>query len=149
MLSLLTIATTVCIGLMTGVEFAMSAFVNPVLWKLDDAAQARAIRMFAANLGRVMPIWYGAGLLFLLAEAVLLRHHPSAALLDAASGIWALTIVQSILFLVPINNRMAAMETAEFSEVARREHRKWDWMHRVRIGALIAAMICFLAGVCL
>jgi hypothetical protein len=42
---ILNIAAIVCIGLMTGVEFAVSAFIDPVLWKLERNAQMEAIRL--------------------------------------------------------------------------------------------------------
>src|SRR6185437_9691670 len=64
------IATTVCIGLLIGTEFAVSVFINPVLRKLDDRTQAKAVSLFAARLGRAMPFWYGLSLLLLLIEAI-------------------------------------------------------------------------------
>jgi uncharacterized membrane protein len=145
--ALLTMATILCTGLMIGVEFAVSAFINPVLWKLEPGPQARAIGLFARMLGRAMPVWYGAGFLLLLAEAFTLRHAPGSLLLDVAAAIWALVIVLTLLFLIPINNRMARMQAAEFSQSARVEHRKWDWMHRGRVAALVVALSCFLAAV--
>src|SRR6266702_8054493 len=109
---LLNIATIVCIGLMIGTEFAVSAFVNPVLWKLDVPAQMQAIRLFAAKLGFVMPFWYGMGLLLLLTETFVSRHQSQVVMLAVASGIWAMVIVLTLLFLVPINNRLARSEPA-------------------------------------
>lgn len=47
----LDIVTTVCIGLLIGSEFAVSVFINPILRKLDDLAQANAIHLFARRLG--------------------------------------------------------------------------------------------------
>ena len=52
---ILGIVTTMCIGLMIGAEFALSAFANPILEKLDDSTQAYATRLFARKLGTVMP----------------------------------------------------------------------------------------------
>jgi hypothetical protein len=66
MMDLLNIATILCIGLLIGVELAVSAFINPVVWKLDLAAQARAFPLFGHRLGRAMPVWYIAGLLLLV-----------------------------------------------------------------------------------
>ncbi len=146
-MSFLNITTTVCIGWMIGTEFAVSAFINPVINKLEEGAQARAIRLFAARLGTAMPFWYVLGLALLVAEAVVLRHASSALLLDVAIGIWVLTIVLTLILLVPINNRMAKMQTDVFPEHDRREHDRWDRMHRVRIAALGVAMVCFLAGI--
>ena len=68
-------------------------------------------------------------------------------LLGAATGVWAAVIVLTLLFLVPIANRMARMDADSFTEAARREHRKWDALHRVRVAALAVSMATFLAGI--
>jgi uncharacterized membrane protein len=133
--------TIVCIGLMIGVEFAVSAFVNPVLWKLDSGAQLHAIRLFAAKLGFVMPFWYALGLLLMLVETFFRWHQPHALLLAIGSAIWALVIILTLLFLVPINNRLARMENSSVFDSVRSDHRKWDTLHRFRILALITAMV--------
>jgi uncharacterized membrane protein len=147
MIFLLNLVSAVCIGLMVGTEFAVSVFVNPVIWKLEDRAQVRAIRLFASRLGTAMPFWYVLSLLLLLAEAVVMRHTAGGVWLDVASGIWIVVIVLTLLFLVPINNRMARMDSEIFAENDRRDHRKWDWLHRLRIVALGAAMICMLVAI--
>lgn len=144
---ILDIATTVCAGLLIGVEFAVSAFINPILYQLDEQAQSRAIGLFARKLGTVMPFWYGATLLLLIAETVLRYHRAGVWLLGTASTIWGTVIVLTLLLLVPINNRMARLEGGRFAEEARREHRIWESMHRVRVGALAVALVCLLSGV--
>jgi len=146
-MNLLNVAAILCIGLLIGAEFAVSAFVNPVLWKLDLAAQARAIRLFARRLGTAMPFWYIASLLFLLSETITHRHESLVVLFGVATTIWAAVIGFSLLFLVPINNRMARMDGGELTEGAQREHRRWDTLHRVRVAVLAVAMIFFLAGI--
>jgi uncharacterized membrane protein len=82
---ILDIVTTICIELMTGAEFAVSVFVNPILGQLDDTAEAHAMLLFARKLGVVMPFWYGLSLLVLLAETFMRRQQPGVALLGAAS----------------------------------------------------------------
>jgi uncharacterized membrane protein len=147
MISFLILVTTVCIGLLVGVEFAVSAFVNPVLWTLEPSAQAAAIRLFARNLGRAMPPWYIASFVLLIIAAIVQRHQSGQILLVAASVIWAAVILLTILFLVPINNRMAQLSGETVSNQTLREHRKWDALHRLRVVALTAAMVCFLLAV--
>jgi uncharacterized membrane protein len=147
MTSLLNIATILSIGLMIGTEFAVSAFINPILNQLDARTRLAAFRLFGAKLGFVMPFWYGLGLLLLVAEAVVLRHQPGFLLLDAAVAIWALVIVLTLLFLVPINNRMVKLSPDAPVPEALAEHKKWDSMHRVRVAALITAMVLFLIGI--
>jgi uncharacterized membrane protein len=146
MIHLLTILTTVSLGLLIGTEFAVSVFVNPVLWKLDHSAQAAAIRMFARKLGTAMPFWY-VGSLVLLACGWFLGHDEAQRwLLSGATLIWIAVIVLTLLFLVPINNRMTQLDPGSFAVESRREHHKWDAMHRARVAALTVAFVCFLAA---
>src|SRR5258708_22328548 len=133
---ILGIATTMCIGLMIGTEFAVSAFVNPILEKLGDSAQAHAARLFARKLGTVMPFWYALNFLLLIAETSTLRQHPGMAFVAAAVVIWAAVIVLTLILLVPIANRIAEMDSATFTPSLRREHARWDTLHRWR-GRLI------------
>jgi uncharacterized membrane protein len=147
MTSFLDIVTTLCIGLLIGTEFAVSAFINPILNQLDGPAQAGATRLFAKKLGTAMPFWYSASLLLLIAAAVMHRQQSGSALFIAASVLWAAAIVLSITVLVPINNRILRFAGDEFSADARREHRKWDTLHQVRVAALATAMVCFLVAI--
>ncbi|MGA7244857.1 MAG: DUF1772 domain-containing protein [Terracidiphilus sp.] len=144
---LLDIVTTVCIGLLIGTEFAVAVFINPTLRRLGPREELRAIRLFAAKLGSGMPIWYCVSLLLLIAEAVLRRGEIGYSLLITASAIWVAVIVLTILFLVPINNRLARIDPNAAAEPALKEHGRWDTMHRWRVATLTAAMVCFLMAV--
>lgn len=146
-MNILNIATTLCIGLLVGAELTVSVFLNPVLWKLDFAAQAEPMRLFGRRFGTAMPVWYIASLLLLLSETVIHRHESLVVLLGVAVVIWSAAIALSLLILVPINNRMVRMDTDGWTESAQREHRKWDALHRVRVFALAIAMVFFLAGI--
>ncbi|MGC2301312.1 MAG: DUF1772 domain-containing protein [Acidobacteriaceae bacterium] len=143
----LNLATTLCVGLMIGVELAVSAFINPILEKLDDRTRLTAIRLFAARLGAAMPVWYALSFVLLLAEAILLRHQPQFLLLALAVGIWAAVIILTLLFLVPINNKMTRLDSDAPPASALKEHAAWDAMHRLRVAALTAAMALFLVAI--
>ena len=147
MLLCLEILTTLCIGLLIGAEFAVTAFIHPTLHQLDDAAQAAAIRLFARRLGSAMPFWYAGALLLLIGNCVVFRNHAGLTLLIAAAGIWAVVILLTILFLVPINNRIAHTPAGAFSAEARRDHARWDRLHRLRVATLVLSMCCYLAAV--
>ena len=137
------ITTVISVGLMIGAEFAVWAFINPILWRLDEPAREQAVRYFARRLGKVMPLWYGLNLLLLLTEAFLLRGHAGAGLVGMAAAIWAAVILLTLMFLVPINNRLA--NGAQLNpDQAHREHERWHVMHRARVVALEAAMVLFL-----
>ncbi len=134
---LLDIITILCIGLMVGTELTVSLFINPVIWQLDDQAQAKALSLFARYLGKAMPIWYALSLVLLIIEATLRRHQPALTPLLTAIIIWIAVILYTVTTLVPINNRIAALSTQW-----RSEHKRWDTLHRWRILFLTIAMVC-------
>jgi len=144
---LLDIVTTVCIGLLIGTEFAVAVFINPILRKLGAREELRAIRLFAATLGSAMPIWYSLSFLLLITEAGSRHNESGYLLLIAAGAIWAAVIVLTLLFLVPIANRLARVDPDAAVEPALKEASRWDAMHRWRVATLTAAMICFLIAV--
>jgi uncharacterized membrane protein len=138
------ILTILSLGLMIGVEFAVSVFIDPILSRLDSRTRAQAVQMFATRLGRAMPFWYGINLLLLIAEAILHRHQPGLSLVITAAVIWATIILLTILFLVPINNRMMQLDGTAFSEAHQREHRRWTNLHHIRVLTLVLATVCLL-----
>lgn len=147
MILYLDILTILSVGLLIGTEFAVSVFINPVLWRLDDRAQALAVKSFAKMLGRAMPFWYAGSFFLLIAEAVLRRAQGGFSLLIASCAVWAAVIVLTLLFLVPINNRIGALTDEVFSEAVKQEHRRWDARHRLRVVALALALVMFLVVV--
>ena len=138
---LLNTITITFAGLMVGNELAISAFVNPAVWQLESSPQAQALATLARSLGRVMPIWYGLCLALLALESFLHRHQTTLAALLTAALIWAGVIIFSIGLLVPINNRIASLNTAGPKPGWERDHRKWDALHRVRILLLMVAFL--------
>jgi hypothetical protein len=146
-MNLFNLATILCTGLLIGTELAVSAFINPVVWKLDLVAQARAFQLFGRRLGRAMPVWYIASLALLVSETITHRHESHAGRLCIAIAFWCAAIALSLLSLVPINNRMVRIDADGFTESTERDLRKWDSLHRVRVCFLAAAMVFFLAGI--
>jgi len=143
---LLDLATILCASFMTGNEIAVSLFVNPVVWLLDETPQAQALRLFAARLGKAMPIWYAASLLLMVTEAALRFHQPAFPWIAGAAALWIAIILYTLLVLLPINNRIAALETSALPAGWRQQHRTWDKHHRVRILLLIVAVTLLLHG---
>ena len=144
---LLSTVAIVSIGLMIGVEFAVWVFINPALRKLADQSRAQAVLLFARILGKAMPFWYASNLVLLLVEWMYLRHAWGAPLLAVAAGLWVLAILLSLVFLVPINNRLAREESHATADYAHREHKRWDSLHRVRVVVLGVAMVLLLMAV--
>jgi uncharacterized membrane protein len=135
----LDIIAILSIGLMIGVEFAVSAFINPTVRKLDDEPQARILSLFAAQLGFVMPFWYALGLLLLIAETILRRNTPALTQLTIAASLWVFIIVFTLAMLVPINNRITKLQPTALPADWRQAHRRWDNLHRVRVALLLVA----------
>jgi uncharacterized membrane protein len=144
---ILDVLSIVSIGLLVGTEFAVSAFINPILAKLEPHAEAHATSLFAQKLGRVMPFWYGLNLVLLIVEGLIHRHDSGVGWLTAAPILWTIVIVFTILILVPINNRIAAMDPKSFSGRLKQEHTTWDLLHRWRVLAVSAALISLLIGI--
>lgn len=141
------ILTILCIGLMIGAEFTVSAFINPLVWQLEEHTQAKILSLFAALLGKVMTVWYTLSLVLLLIEAYLRRHEPALPSLLIAAGIWIAVIVYTIALLVPINNRIAALDPSAQPAGWRQQHKRWDTLHRWRIFLLVIAFVSLLHGV--
>jgi uncharacterized membrane protein len=88
-----------------------------------------------------MPVWYGLCLVLLALESFLHLHRATLAPLLIAAALWVGAIVLSISALVPINNRIATLNTAAPAPGWERDHRKWDALHRVRILLLMLALL--------
>lgn len=129
-------ATLFVVLTLVGVEFSVSAFVNPAAWRLEPESQLKMLSRFALVLGKVMPVWYPVSALLLGIETWLYWHTAGSAFLLTADAIWVLISLASVFFLVPINSRVA-----EGAADWQRIHRTWDRRHRVRIAALAAAAV--------
>ena len=119
-----------------GVEFSVSAFVNPAAWRLEPESQLKVLSRLALVLGKVMPVWYPVATLLFGLETWSYWHTPGRPTLLTADAIWLLTAVASIFLLVPLNTRVA-----EGAADWQRVHRTWDRRHRVRVTALATAAV--------
>ena len=135
------------IGLMVGNEFAVAAFVHPVLNSLELYPHLAAAKRIAHRLGRVMPFWYAACLLVLILETWLHRSQSgSFRLLLSAAILWAGTIVLTVTVLVPRNNRIAALDLHRPYEHWKQDRDQWDRLHRVRVLLLVLAFVLLVSG---
>jgi hypothetical protein len=126
---LFNIATLFVVLTLVGVEFSVSAFVNPAASRLEPESQLKMLSRSALVLGKVMPVWYSVSTLFFGIQTWLCWYTPGRALLLTADAIWVLISVASIFVLVPLASRVA--EGAA----------DWDRRHRVRIAALATAAV--------
>jgi uncharacterized membrane protein len=143
----LDIIAILTLGLMIGVEFAVSAFINPTLLKLDDEPQAKSLSLFGALLGSVMPFWYSLCLVLLIAEAVLRRNTPALTPLILAASLWTFVILFTLAVLVPLNNRIVKFQPTALPAGWQQAHRRWDNLHRLRVLLLLVAFILALNAI--
>ena len=134
-------------ALLTGVELSVGVFIHPVLSNLQDAAHAEAAKPLARLMGRVMPFWYAAALLLVVA-ALCVRGTGTWswwACLSAA-GLLAVTIPFTLVCLVPLNNRVAALDLTAPSGSWKEDRKRWDRYHALRIVILMLASLAMTAA---
>jgi hypothetical protein len=134
------IVALVLTGPLVGVELGVAAFTNPLATKLPDDAY-RVVRTGGSRLGgALMPFWYIGTFVVLIAGAVLSRN--GAAIVAAA--LMGVAVLLSVTVLVPINNRIGAWRGEE--DVNRDLAGRWDRLHWVRVGLLVAMFIALAVG---
>jgi anthrone oxygenase-like protein len=133
---------------MLGNEFAVAAFVHPSFSKLSESAHQQAAAKLAAILGRYMPFWYALTLLLAITGLAFRWHtaHQVNTGLLVACALWLIAIVSSIIWLVPINNRIAS-GTTQSPSLWLADRKRWDLLHRWRVLLLSIAAACLVVGV--
>ncbi|MFB7643267.1 anthrone oxygenase family protein [Streptomyces sp. NPDC058961] len=139
MLAALEVTTTVVVGLMVGVEFAVAFVMNPIFNGLPDDSNQSARSHGGRMLGAVMPFWYIGSLVLAVIWVVAGRHRGGTGLVVIAAALLILSVVMSLLLLVPINNRgktwTAETRPADWKEQLSR----WDRYHYIRVAIIVAA----------
>ncbi|MFB8179298.1 anthrone oxygenase family protein [Streptomyces sp. NPDC055966] len=146
MLNALEVFTTVVVGLMVGVEFSVAFVMNRIFNALpedsDQLARAHGGRM----LGALMPFWYIGSLVLSAVWAVAGWHHHGTGLVVTAAGLLILSVVMSLLLLVPINNRGKTWTPENRPEDWKEQMNRWDRYHYVRVAVIIAAFTLLVAA---
>lgn len=145
---LLILLTSLCTALLVGNEFAVGAFINPSFTRLPDVAQAPAARETARIYGKVMPFWMVTNLILcvLLILLVADRYSTRWWFYLAATVLFAFVIVFSIIFPVPINNKIANWNPNDLPDDWRELRKRWDKYHFVRIILLLIALAALIFG---
>lgn len=139
MTDILAVITTTAVGLMVGVEFAAAFVINPILLRLPADASMAARADGGRMLGRAMPFWYIGSLLLTAALTALTWGTPVADVSLAAAILLAVSVIMSVLILVPINNRSVGWTPANHPADWREQHRRWDRWHYGRVVVIVAA----------
>lgn len=145
---LLTLFALLSAALMVGNEFTVGAFINPAFGRLPEQPQAYAARETARIYGRVMPFWMAGNLLLniLLIFPVAASYSAAWWFYLTAAVLFAVVIVFSLIFPVPLNNLIAAWNPEDLPNDWRELRRRWDKFHYVRIVLLLIALACLIWG---
>ncbi|AEN10401.1 MULTISPECIES: anthrone oxygenase family protein [unclassified Streptomyces] len=135
----LAVVTVVVVGVMVGVEFAVAVFVNPILDRLPDNGGIGARSDGARLLGRVMPFWYIGSMVLGAVWATLAWGDPGVWLIVAGAALLVLSVVMSVVLLVPINSRVATWTREGAPADWKQQMGRWDRYHYVRVGVIVAA----------
>ncbi|MFI1186502.1 anthrone oxygenase family protein [Streptomyces californicus] len=139
MFSTLQIVTTVVVGLLVGVEFAVAFIMSRILNALPDDSSQLGHAHGGRMLGRAMPFWYIGSVVLGALWAVAGRHDGGAGLVVTAVGLLILSVIMSVLLLVPINNRNRTWTPENRPADWREQLHRWERYHYVRVAVLIAA----------
>ncbi|WP_405817561.1 DUF1772 domain-containing protein [Streptomyces sp. NBC_01390] len=146
MLNSLEVVTTVVVGVMVGVEFSVAFVMNPILNALPEDSRQLGHAHGGRMLGAVMPVWYIGSLVLVAVWAIAGRHHPGTGLVVTAGALLLLSVVMSVLLLVPINNRNKTWTPENRPEDWKEQLNRWERFHYVRIAVILAAFALLAAA---
>lgn len=148
MAELLLLSSLMCAALLVGNEFTVGVFINPAFSRLPEVPQAAAARETARLYGKVMPFWMALNLILslTLVFAVAVRYSAAWWFFLTATILFAFIIVFSIVFPVPINNRIASWDANNLPDDWRDLRRRFDRLHAFRVLLLLTALACLILG---
>ncbi len=146
MLNALQVFTTVVVGVMVGVEFSVLFVIGPILNALPEDSGQLGHAHGGRMLGAVMPVWYIGSLVLVAAWAAAGWHHDGAGLVVTAGALLILSVVMSILLLVPINNRNKTWTPENRPADWKQQLNRWERWHYVRVAVIMAAFAVLVAA---
>ncbi|MFD8120391.1 anthrone oxygenase family protein [Streptomyces albidoflavus] len=145
MLHALQVFTTVIVGVMVGVEFCVAVFVNAIMNALPGDNGQLGRSHGGRLLGAVMPYWYFTSLGLATVWAVATWGEQGSALVVTAGGLLVVSVLMSVLVLVPINNRGKTWTPENRPADWEEQTRRWDRYHYLRVAVIVGAF-AFLVG---
>ena len=146
MLNALEAFTVVVFGVMVGVEFSVAFVINPIFNALPGDSGQLGRAHGGRMLGAVMPFWYIGSLVLSAVWAIAGWHHHGAGLVVIAGALLIISVIMSLLLLVPINNRSKTWTPENRPEDWKEQANRWDRFHYVRVAVLIAAFALLAAA---
>ncbi|MCX5199275.1 DUF1772 domain-containing protein [Streptomyces sp. NBC_00249] len=146
MFNALEVVTTVVVGVMVGVEFAVAFVMSRILNALPDDSRQLGHAHGGRMLGAVMPVWYIGSLVLVVVWAIAGWHHHGTGLVVTAGALLMLSVVMSILLLVPINNLNKTWTPENRPADWKQQLHRWERFHYVRVAVIIAAFTLLVAA---
>lgn len=146
MFTALEVFTTVLVGLMVGVEFSVAFVMNPIFKALPEDAGLLGRAHGGRMLGAVMPVWYITSLVLAGVWAVAEWHRPGTGLVVTGAALLLVSVIMSVLLLVPINNRGKTWTPENRPADWQEQSNRWDRFHHVRVAVIIAAFTCLVTA---
>lgn len=146
MLNALEVFTTVIVGLMVGVEFAVAFVMNPIFNALPEDSGQLGRAHGGRMLGALMPFWYIGSLVLVVIWAIAGWHHDGTGLIVTAGVLLILSVIMSLLLLVPINNRNKTWTPENRPADWKEQMDRWNRYHYVRVAVIIAAFTLLVAA---
>ena len=146
MLNALEAVTIVVTGVMVGVEFSVAFVINPILDALPGDSGQLGRAHGGRMLGAVMPVWYITSLVLVAVWAIAGWHHHRTGLVVTAGALLIISVLMSLLLLVPINNQSKTWTPENRPQNWKEQTNRWDRFHYVRVAVLIAAFALLAAA---
>jgi uncharacterized membrane protein len=146
MLNALEVFTTVVVGLMVGVEFSVAFVLNRIFNALPGDSGQLGRAHGGRMLGAVMPFWYIGSLVLAAVWAIAGWHHHGTGLVVTAAALLIVSVVMSVLLLVPINNQSKTWTPENRPADWKEQSNRWDRYHYVRVAVIIAAFALLAAA---
>ncbi|WP_372350698.1 anthrone oxygenase family protein, partial [Streptomyces sp. KL116D] len=90
-------------------------------------------------LGALMPFWYIGSVVLAALWAIAGRHHDGTGLVITGGALLIVSVIMSILLLVPINNRNKAWTPENRPADWKQQLNRWERWHYLRVAIIIAA----------
>ena len=146
MLNALEVFTVVSVGVMVGVEFSVAFVINRILDALPEDSGQLGRAHGGRMLGAVMPVWYISSLVLVAVWAIVGWSDQGTGLVVTAGALLIVSVLMSVLLLVPINNRSKTWTPEDRPADWKEQANRWDRYHYVRVAVLVAAFTLLVAG---
>ncbi|MET8980526.1 DUF1772 domain-containing protein [Streptomyces sp. NPDC004539] len=147
MLSALEVVTIVVVGVMVGVEFSVAFVMNPILNALPGDAGQLGHAHGGRMLGALMPVWYIGSLVLVAVWAAAGWGRQGTTLVVISAGLLILSVLMSVLLLVPINNRGKTWTPENRPADWQQQLNRWLRWHYARVAVIVGAFGLLAAAV--